>query len=79
MLREICEIVEGPISAEVVATEASAILEEGEKLARIHPNIVVKCPLINVTLIFTPLHARGAQMRRDLSVTVRPAARRHRA
>jgi TalC/MipB family fructose-6-phosphate aldolase len=44
VLREICEIVDGPISAEVVATEASAMLEEGEKLARIHPNIVVKCP-----------------------------------
>src|SRR5215471_17390364 len=46
VLREICEIVDGPVSAEVVATEASAMLEEGEKLARIHPNIVVKCPLI---------------------------------
>jgi transaldolase len=46
VLREICEIVDGPISAEVVATEASVMLEEGEKLARIHPNIVVKCPMI---------------------------------
>ncbi|MGH7933226.1 MAG: fructose-6-phosphate aldolase [Candidatus Binataceae bacterium] len=45
VLREICEILDGPVSAEVVATEAPAMLEEGEKLARIHPNIVVKCPL----------------------------------
>ena len=45
VLREICDTVNGPISAEVVATEAPAMLEEGQKLARIHPNIVVKCPL----------------------------------
>jgi transaldolase len=46
VLREICEIVDGPISAEVVATEASAMIEEGERLAKIHKNIVVKCPMI---------------------------------
>jgi transaldolase len=45
VLREICQIVNGPVSAEVVATEGPAMLEEGEKLARLHPNIVVKCPL----------------------------------
>ena len=45
VLREICQIVNGPVSAEVVATEAPAMLEEGVKLARLHPNIVVKCPL----------------------------------
>jgi transaldolase len=45
VLREICQIVNGPVSAEVVATEAPAMLEEGEKLARLHPSIVVKCPL----------------------------------
>jgi transaldolase len=46
ILREICEAVDGPVSAEVVSTEAAAMLEEGERLARLHPNIVVKCPLI---------------------------------
>jgi transaldolase len=45
VLRDICEIVNGPISAEVVASEAAVMFEEGQKLARIHPNIVVKCPL----------------------------------
>ena len=45
VLREICQIVDGPVSAEVVATEAPAMLEEGVKLAGLHPNIVVKCPL----------------------------------
>ena len=46
VLREICETVDGPVSAEVVSTDAAAMLEEGERLARLHPNIVVKCPLI---------------------------------
>jgi transaldolase len=46
VLREICELVDGPVSAEVVATESEAMVEEGEKLARLHPNIVVKCPMI---------------------------------
>jgi len=45
VLREICEIIDGPISAEVVATEAPAMLEEGQKLAALHRNIVVKCPM----------------------------------
>ena len=44
-VRRICDIVDGDISAEVVSTEASAMIPEGKKLARIHKNIVVKCPL----------------------------------
>lgn len=44
-VRKICDIVNGDISAEVVATEYSAMLAEGRKLAKIHKNIVVKCPL----------------------------------
>ncbi len=46
MLQEICKIVDGPISAEVVSTEADAMVKEGRELAKIHKNIVVKCPLI---------------------------------
>lgn len=44
-IAKICEIVDGDISAEVVATEADAMVEEGRKLAAIHQNIVVKLPL----------------------------------
>jgi len=44
-VRLICDIVDGDISAEVVATEASRMVEEGRALARIHTNIVVKAPL----------------------------------
>jgi len=46
MLVEICKIVDGPISAEVVSLEANAMVKEGKDLAKIHKNIVVKVPLI---------------------------------
>lgn len=46
LLQEICQVVNGPISAEVVSVEADEIIEEGRFLAKIHPNIVVKAPLI---------------------------------
>jgi len=41
----ICNIVDGDISAEVVATESSQMIREGRELARLHRNVVVKCPL----------------------------------
>ena len=45
-IREICEIVDGDISAEVVATEAKEMVREGRVLAALHENVVVKVPLI---------------------------------
>ncbi len=45
VLREICEVIDGPVSAEVIATAAPLMLEEGQKLAALHRNIVVKCPM----------------------------------
>jgi len=42
----ICDIIDGPISAEVVSTEAKAMIAEGRDLAKIHKNVVVKLPLI---------------------------------
>jgi transaldolase len=42
----ICELVDGDISAEVLGTDLEGIIEEGKKLAAIHPNIVVKVPMI---------------------------------
>ena len=44
-VRMICDIVDGDVSAEVVSLEAGAMIAEGRKLAKIHKNIVVKCPL----------------------------------
>jgi len=43
--KEICSIVSGPVSAEVVATKADEMIAEGRKLAEIAPNITVKVPL----------------------------------
>ena len=43
--REICSIVSGPVSAEVVALKAEDMIAEGRKLAAIAPNITVKVPL----------------------------------
>jgi transaldolase len=46
LIADICEIVDGPISAEVLATDCEGILREGRALAKIHKNVVVKVPLI---------------------------------
>lgn len=46
LLDEILAIVDGPVSAEVVSVEVDGIIKEGRELSRIHPNIVVKVPLI---------------------------------
>jgi len=44
--KTICEMVDGDISAEVISTDFDGIVAEGKKLAAIHPNIVVKVPMI---------------------------------
>jgi len=46
IIEEICAIVDGPISAEVISMESPQMIEEGKKLAKIHKNVVVKLPLI---------------------------------
>ena len=43
--KEICSFIDGPVSAEVLATEAGAMVAEGRKLAEIAPNIAIKVPL----------------------------------
>ena len=43
---KICELVEGDVSAEVISTDFAGMVEEGEKLAALHPQIVVKIPMI---------------------------------
>jgi transaldolase len=44
LLKKICELVQGPVSAEVVSTDAEAMIKEGRELAKIDPHIVVKVP-----------------------------------
>lgn len=45
VIREISEIVDGPISAEVIALDLDGMIKEGEELAKIHKNVVIKLPL----------------------------------
>ena len=45
VITEICGIVEGPVSAEVTATQAKKMIEEGEYLSKIAKNVAVKVPL----------------------------------
>jgi transaldolase len=45
VVKEICSITDGPVSAEVTATEAGAMVEEGKKLAQIASNVAIKVPL----------------------------------
>ncbi|WP_405226147.1 fructose-6-phosphate aldolase [Dokdonia sp. Asnod1-B02] len=44
--RDICELVDGDVSAEVIATDFENMVKEGEELAALHPQIVVKLPMI---------------------------------
>ena len=44
ILLEICRVVDGPISAEVVATDSEGMIREGRQWAKVHKNIVIKCP-----------------------------------
>jgi transaldolase len=45
VIKEICELIDGPISAEVAAIDAATMIKEGEKLAKIASNVVIKVPL----------------------------------
>ena len=51
VLKEICSLVEGPVSAEVVAVDVEGMLKEGTDLAKIAENIVVKIPMIEAGMI----------------------------
>lgn len=53
LIKEICAIVDGPISAEVTALDAPGMISEGKKLAEIHKNVVVKVPLTEAGLVAT--------------------------
>lgn len=45
VIKDICQIIDGPISAEVIATDKEGMLREASALADIHPNVVIKLPL----------------------------------
>ena len=45
VVQEICSIVDGPISAEVISLEAGGMVAEAMELVKIHPNVVIKIPM----------------------------------
>lgn len=45
VIAEICGIVDGPINAEVISTEAPGMIDEGRRLAKLHPNVFIKLPM----------------------------------
>ena len=51
VLKEICSLVEGPVSAEVIATDADGMVREGESLMKIADNIVVKIPMTEAGMV----------------------------
>src|SRR5512143_2116983 len=59
VIAEICDLVEGPVSAEVVARDVEAMLAEGRKLAAVATNVAVKLPLTRDGLIATAELARS--------------------
>ncbi len=70
VIKEITEIVDGPISAEVVALDHEGMIREGEELAKIHPNIVIKVPMTPEGLKATKaLHAKGVKVNVTLIFT----------
>ena len=72
--RRICELVDGPISAEVVADDVTTMVSEGRRLAAIHPNIVVKLPTMAEGLSATSQLARdGIRVNMTLCFTANQA------
>ncbi len=53
IMRSICEVVDGPVNAEVIALQADKMISEGRELAKIHENIVVKIPMTPDGLVAT--------------------------
>ena len=60
VVKEITEIVDGPISAEVISLEKEGMLKEARELAKIHPNIIIKIPMTREGLkAVSVLHGEG--------------------
>lgn len=57
VIKEITQLVDGPISAEVIALDAPGMLAEGRELAKMHPNIVIKVPMTGEGLKATGVFA----------------------
>ncbi len=71
VIAEICSIVDGPISAEAVSLEAGEMIVEGEDLAKIHKNVVVKLPMTRDGLKATKVLA-GKGIRVNMTLVFSP-------
>ena len=68
VIAEICSFIEGPVSAEVAATDAPTMIKEGQKLSKIAKNVVVKVPLtIDGLKTCKTLSAQGTMVNVPLS------------
>jgi transaldolase len=62
ILKKICDLVDGPVSAEVIAMEAGGMVKEAEELSQLHKNIVIKIPMCKEGLkAIRILDAKGIQ------------------
>lgn len=74
VIKEITEIIDGPISAEVISTDTATMLEEGLALANIHPNVTVKLPMIPAAMpVVTTLAQAGIMVNVTLVFSVSQA------
>jgi transaldolase len=71
-IRSICEIIDGDVSAEVVATDSRTMIEEGRKLAKIHKNVIVKVPLSKDGIVATKALS-GERIRVNVTLCFSPA------
>src|SRR5512142_3427356 len=71
VIEEICSIVDGPISAEAVSLQADKMVAEGEELAKIHKNVVVKLPMTKDGLKATKILA-GKGIRVNMTLVFSP-------
>jgi transaldolase len=71
-IRNICEIIDGDISAEVVATDSRNMIDEGRRLAKIHKNVIVKVPLSKDGIVATKALS-GDSIRVNVTLCFSPA------
>jgi len=70
-IKEICAVIDGPVSAEVVSTRAGDMIEEGKRLSAIAPNVVIKVPMTTEGLKATRQLA-GLGIRTNVTLTFSP-------
>jgi transaldolase len=70
-LKEICEVVKGPVSGEVISTEYAGMLTEAEQLIKIAPNIVVKLPA-TVDGLKACKHLSGRSIKTNMTLVFQP-------